>query len=151
VNLRILHIGKNISGIESLEKEYLKRISHYARIESVAVKQAKGLPPEKTIVEDGKSLLERTSDDKYRIVLDEKGKNLTSHQFAEFLNRLQLEARTIDFLIAGAYGHSMETRKNANYRLSLSKMTFQHDIAYIVLLEQIYRALSIIHGQNYHK
>ncbi|MFN7013967.1 MAG: 23S rRNA (pseudouridine(1915)-N(3))-methyltransferase RlmH, partial [Bacteroidia bacterium] len=85
------------------------------------------------------------------VLLDEKGKLLTSTDFADFLEKLQLNAvKTVVFVVGGPFGFSESVYKRANYTLSLSKMTFSHQMIRLFFIEQLYRAYTIIKGEKYH-
>ncbi len=92
------------------------------------------------------------SEDSIRIVLDERGKQLSSKAFAAWIDRhQQAGTKRISFLIGGANGHSEEVRSAAHEVWSLSAMTLQHELALVVLMEQLYRAYSILNGAPYHR
>lgn len=116
------------------ENEYLKRLKPFARVEVINVKDEKS-------VKFGEGQL---------IVLDESGKEMSSKEFAGFLEKFKDSGETINFVIGNAYGFSEDFKKKANILFSLSKMTFTHQMVRLFLLEQIYRGLSIIMGKEYH-
>lgn len=125
--------------------EYLKRIKNYAKIEVKEILECK------TVEEEGKKLLAQVPQESYVIVLDVGGEELNSEEFAKKLNELTLRGKSnITFIIGGAFGISEEIKENANFRLSLSKMTFTHQMARFLIVEQIYRAFKINRGENYH-
>ena len=125
--------------------EYLKRIKIYAKIEVKEILECK------TVEEEGKKLLAQVPQESYVIVLDVGGEELNSEEFAKKLNELTLRGKSnITFIIGGAFGISEEVRNVANFRLSLSKMTFTHQMARFLIVEQIYRAFKINRGENYH-
>jgi 23S rRNA (pseudouridine1915-N3)-methyltransferase len=142
VKLKIAWIGKTKDpAIQSLTTEYLKRISHYVEVE--------GLP-----LADEAALLKLR--DKSRplhtlVVLDSRGKELSSEEFAEFLqNHQDRNPQPLVLAIGPADGFSDAARKAANTNLSLGKMTLPHELARVVLLEQVYRAFTILKGHPYH-
>ena len=126
----------------SLTEEYLKRISRYSPIEGVALRDeadllAKFGPSAKT-----KSTL---------VILDSRGKEFSSEQFAEFLRDYQeRNPLPLVFAIGGADGFGAEPRSSARHVISLGKMTLAHELARVVLLEQVYRAFTILKGHPYH-
>lgn len=140
--------------------EYASRIKKFGvDLEETTLKPANG-PPKQTEeqqrAEEGKNLLTRVEMDKDRLVLlDERGDLMTSHEFADYIQKCADNGdRSITFAIGGASGHSEEVRvtaKKAGRMLSLGKMVLNHQIARVVLLEQIYRALTIQKGIPYHK
>jgi 23S rRNA (pseudouridine1915-N3)-methyltransferase len=142
VKLKIAWIGKTKDpAIQSLTTEYLKRISRYVEVQ--------GLP-----LADEAALLKLR--DKSRplhtlVVLDSRGKELSSEEFAEFLqNHQDRNPQPLVLAIGPADGFSDAARKAANTNLSLGKMTLPHELARVVLLEQVYRAFTILKGHPYH-
>jgi 23S rRNA (pseudouridine1915-N3)-methyltransferase len=150
VKLKIIWIGKTKeSAIQSLTDEYLKRISRYAQVESSAVRdesallQMFGRSSEKT---SAKSAAKSTL-----CLMDSRGKEFFSEQFAKFLGDYQnRNPLPLVFAIGGADGFSDPTRAAAQHVISLGKMTLAHELARVVLLEQIYRAFTILKGHPYH-
>ncbi len=103
------------------------------------------------MAEEGKIILKALSDRDYVVLLDERGKELDSIQFAEFIERkLQESMKSIVFVIGGAYGFSPDVYKRGNMQLSLSRMTFSHQMIPLFFTEQLYRAFTIIRGAPYH-
>jgi len=125
--------------------EYLKRLSRFGGHELVMVKAG-------TREEVSARLLER-SQGCYRVALDERGECLTTRQFAERLDGLAMrgDVKTVAFLIGAADGHSPELRKSCDLVLTLSPFTLQHELALVVLLEQLYRVASLKSGSPYHR
>ena len=125
--------------------EYLKRIKNFAKIEIAEI------PECKTVEDEGAKLLTQILRDSFVIVLDVAGETLSSENFAEKIAALSLHGvSSITFIIGGAFGLSEEVRRAANFRLSISPMTFTHQMARLILVEQIYRAFKIIRGEPYH-
>ena len=128
------------AGIE----EYLQRCRHFADVEVLALRGG-------SAAEEGRALLERT-EGCHRLVLDERGERLTSRQFARVIEELELTGtRRAAFLVGGSDGHSDEVRAKADRVLSLSSLTLQHELALVVLLEQLYRGYAILRGLPYHR
>jgi len=133
---------------------YIKRLKNYYQvnvIETRATKQ-KGIKKEAFIKKEEKYILEAIKKIKAQvIVLDVKGKELSSTQLAEFIKSKQ-ESGSINllFVIGGAYGLSEDFLKMATLKLSLSKLTFTHEMSRLILVEQLYRAATIINGSPYH-
>jgi 23S rRNA (pseudouridine1915-N3)-methyltransferase len=145
VKIRLLWLGKTkekylIEGINY----YINLIRPYAKLSIVEIKEEKGRDIKKSLQLEGKKILKQT---KSYILLDEKGKALNSAEFSKLLK----DREVIDFVIGGAYGVSDEIKKKASLTISLSKMTFTHEIARLLLLEQIYRSITIIRGKEYHR
>lgn len=148
----IIHvIGKGPSTqLQTLIQEYLKRTSWLIEVKAHIVR-AKG--DIETIKEkESESLLKNLQKDSYKITLDEKGALLTSHEFANLIQQQQTHGKSkTEFFIGGAYGHSQSIKKASSKVLSLSKMTFSHQLVPLILVEQIYRAYTIITNHPYHK
>jgi len=131
--------------------EYLKRLSPYAKIdveeiEAEPFKRESDKDKAKKI--EGEKILKFLEKNEGNIIiLDEKGKNFSSHEFAEFLED---KNERIIFVIGGALGFHENILENPYRKLSLSKMTFPHEMARMILLEQIYRASAIMSGKEYH-
>lgn len=126
--------------------EYLKRLRSFAKMEVHEILECR------TIEEEGKKILSQVPKNSWLCVLDVKGNSITSEKFADKISELNLHGiSNITFIIGGAFGISEEVRKAADFLLSLSEMTFTHQMARLILLEQIYRAFKIIHGEPYHK
>jgi 23S rRNA (pseudouridine1915-N3)-methyltransferase len=137
-SVRIYAVGKvREKSIQSLIDEYLKRLKVYAKLEIVEIKDADIL---KESIEIARLI------DANTYVLDESGANLSSMEFSELINRND----NIKFIIGGACGISKEAKAKAKL-ISLSKMTFTHELARLILIEQIYRAMMIINNRSYHK
>ncbi|MCP4363350.1 MAG: 23S rRNA (pseudouridine(1915)-N(3))-methyltransferase RlmH [Chloroflexi bacterium] len=136
-----------------IQDDYLKRLARYTKIELVEVKDAvgKGAPNHVAIDKEGKQLLKATQKANRRIVLVSTGRQPDSIKLARFVqNQVGLYSR-IAFLIGGPMGLSDEVLSNCQESLSLSRLTFPHEIARLLLLEQLYRAATIVAGESYHK
>lgn len=133
---------------------YLKRLMHYLPFEMEVlpdVRQAKHLNSTQLKEKEGEYLLGRLKSDDLLILLDEQGKAFTSVDFAAYLDRqLQMPQRRLIFQVGGAYGFSDAVYQRANARLSLSKMTFSHQMVRLFFLEQLYRAMTILRNEPYH-
>ncbi|MCO6493507.1 MAG: 23S rRNA (pseudouridine(1915)-N(3))-methyltransferase RlmH [Phaeodactylibacter sp.] len=133
---------------------YCRRLGHYLRfsLEIIPdIKKAGKLNPEQIKGREGEAVLQRLKPGDYLVLLDESGKQYTSESFAGFLNRqLQLSYKRIVFLIGGAYGFSPELYARADGKLSLSRMTFSHQMVRLFFLEQLYRAMTILNNEPYH-
>jgi 23S rRNA (pseudouridine1915-N3)-methyltransferase len=159
VKIKVAWIGKTKEpAIEALTSEYLKRISHYADIEGVAFKDesgvlslASGAGHKNQNQNKNKSAHKTKNKDRHKLVLlDTQGKQLSSEELAQFLEREQLHALPLLFAIGGSDGFSDDARRLAGFSLSLGKMTLPHELARIVLLEQLYRAFTILKKHPYH-
>jgi 23S rRNA (pseudouridine1915-N3)-methyltransferase len=144
VKIKIAWIGKSkAAAIQSLTDEYLKRLRHYAEVEGVVVKDEAGLLK---LCEAGARPVRHAL-----VLLDGRGKQLSSEEFAKWLGDYQERSSSpLLFAIGGADGFGEEARRAATLVLSLGKMTLAHELARVVLLEQIYRAFTILKRHPYH-
>jgi 23S rRNA (pseudouridine1915-N3)-methyltransferase len=147
LKIRIAWIGKTKEpAIQALTEEYLKRISRYAQVEGIALRDETALL--QTCGRDGKSSSAKKST---LVLMDSRGKQFSSEEFARFLG--DYEERNplpVVFAIGPANGFSEATGKGAQHTLSLSTMTMAHELARVVLLEQVYRAFTILKSHPYH-
>jgi 23S rRNA (pseudouridine1915-N3)-methyltransferase len=156
VKLRLICIGKlSASFLKTGVHEYLNRVRRYLQVDMIEIKEKSGSAEKKALVQaietEGNSILRRISTDAYAVVLDERGKGMGSRRLAGFLERHMLEGTgELAFILGGPYGLSDKVRKRADLLLSLSDMTLPHQLARLVLLEQVYRALTIIRNEPYH-
>lgn len=142
------------SFIEQGIKEYSGRLRHYTvlNLTTLKIKKKKGWTSEQERQEEGRVLLSIVSPATVKVVLDSSGKQLASEELAKLISRWEQEGRKqVAFLIGGPTGHSSEVLAQADFRLSLSRMTFTHDMVRLFLLEQLYRAYTIKAGEKYHK
>lgn len=131
---------------------YRKRIVAFSKLELQEIKiPGKVKNPAAIKATEGEHLLRHMPDQFVHVRFDEKGKNFTSQEFAEFMEKQFVQgARGINFLIGGAYGFAQPVKSKARKSISLSAMTFSHQIVRLIALEQIYRALTIINNHPYH-
>lgn len=114
------------------------------------LKQTKSLTEEQQKVREGELILEKIQPSDTVVLLDEHGKQFRSIELADWLQRKQQTSRRLVFVIGGPYGFSQEVYKRANEQISLSPLTFSHQMVRLVFTEQIYRACTIIKGEPYH-
>ncbi|MCF8224383.1 MAG: 23S rRNA (pseudouridine(1915)-N(3))-methyltransferase RlmH [Bacteroidales bacterium] len=134
-------------------KEYCKRISRYAPFEIVTTEDLKGKKKNNQSflkIQEGKQVLQRLKPGDHLILLDEKGKRYNSREFADHLVSLEGKTGHLVFLIGGAYGFSDDVYSRADEQLSLSEMTFSHQMVRLIFTEQLYRAFTILNGEPYH-
>jgi len=131
---------------------YLDRLKHYGRIQYIEGKGTRGQSAaEQQLKAEGDWMLSKIGANDFVVLLDEKGKHLTSRGLAKQLNQwMNHLAQPICFVIGGAYGFAPEVRTRSNYTLSLSAMTFSHQMVRLIFTEQLYRAFTILAGQCYH-
>jgi 23S rRNA (pseudouridine1915-N3)-methyltransferase len=134
-------------------RDYEERAARYwpLDVHEVREERASGVPVEKVMQREGERLAERIPDRAQRIACETGGKSFTSPQFAELLRSARDENRDIAFLIGGAFGLSPSVTSTTSLKLSLAPWTLPHEIARLVLAEQIYRAGTIVRGEPYHK
>lgn len=158
LNIRIICVGKFKEKYwEAASAEYMKRLGAYCNISVVEVKEEK-LPAhasradeENVIIKEGKSILDKIGNGDYVIALDIGGRELSSEEIAARIAEVSFTSSTIDFIIGGSLGLSRDVKSRASTRLSFGRITLPHQLARIVLLEQIYRAFKINAGETYHK
>lgn len=140
--------------LATLVDRYAKRINFYMPAEVVAlpdIKAAKSMPPAQQCVKEGEIILSKIAPSDFVVMFDEKGKEMSSADFAQFIQKkTSTLSRNLVFLIGGPFGFSQSVYDRADYKMALSKMTFTHEMARVLATEQIYRALSILNGSSYH-
>jgi ribosomal RNA large subunit methyltransferase H len=151
MKIKILFVGKTVDDrITSIVDDYLKRIKNIDITVKIVPGAKKKYSVEVQKSEEGRSIISFIDDSEFVAILDDKGDSFTSRQFAEWLERRQTASRNITFVVGGAYGFSNEIYDRADSRISLSKMTFSHQIVRAIFAEQLYRAFTIIAGLPYH-
>ena len=138
--------------------EFKKRLSKYCKLEIIELEDEKApenLSDKEMLIikeKEGKKILSKIKDNSYVIALAIDGKNLSSEELAQTINKLGVRGvSNITFVIGGSLGLSDEVLSRAAYKLSFSKMTFPHQLMRLILLEQVYRAYRINNGEPYHK
>lgn len=156
IKIKIITVGKIKENYLNLGiAEYLKRLSSYAKIELIELKDEKisSNDSDEHIKEaEGKRIIEKLDKDYFNIFLDVNGKEMDSEELAKYTQKLIDSGKgNLCFVIAGSLGYSNDALKHANFRLSFSKMTFTHQMIRLLLLEQIYRVFKINNNEVYHK
>lgn len=155
MKIKIICIGKTQKSflIEG-EKEYLKRLSHYVQVEKIEIpdiKNAKKMSEQQIMEEEGKLILSKVSPGGLLVLLDEQGKERSSVGFSKWIQeRMNRGGKHITFVIGGPYGFSQEVYQAANEKVSLSQMTFSHQMIRMFFCEQLYRAFTILRNEPYH-
>ena len=155
MKIQLWSVGKSHeSYVKEGVEDFTKRISKYYPVEW------KILPPAKQVInttesdikkQEAQTLLNSLAKEDFLVLLDEKGKQLTSPQLASFLEQRANEStRQLIFLIGGAFGVDEQIRKRANYTWALSQLVFPHQLVRLILAEQVYRSCSIIRNEKYH-
>ena len=155
MKIKLIAIGKTDEAFleEGIEK-YLKRLKHYHPVEFIVIpdiKQGGKYTADNLKEAEGKLILQKVQEGDYLILLDDKGKMFTSSEFATFLQKkLNSVTTNLIFVIGGAFGFSPAVYQRANEKLSLSKMTFSHQMVRLFFTEQLYRGFTILRGEKYH-
>lgn len=155
MKVKLICIGKTGKKfLEDGENEYMQRVKHYVQIERVEIpdlKNARKLTFEQIKQMEGKEILSKLGSGEQLILLDERGSLLSSVEFANFVQqRFNAGGKALVFVIGGAYGFSPEVYEVAQGKISLSKMTFSHQMIRMIFFEQLYRAMTILKGEPYH-
>ena len=155
MNIKLIVIGKTKSKfLLDGENEYQKRLKHYCKFSELIISDIKngGKLSKKELKEkEGNLILASLKNSDYVILLDDKGITLSSIEFSEFLKKKMVSStKELVFIIGGAFGFSESVYKRANTKLSLSKMTFSHQMVRLIFKEQLYRAFTILKGEKYH-
>lgn len=130
--------------------EYLKRLSRFCQCNVKELKEYTNLENiEQIKLAEGQEIMNNLRG--YTVLLDVKGKEMSSEQFATLIKDISLSSSEITFVIGGSYGVSEQVKQKVNFKLSVSPMTFPHRLFRVMLLEQIYRAFTILNNINYHK
>ncbi len=156
VNLKIIVVGKSKYGwLDEGIKHYRKLLKKYLDLRLIVIKDEKitsSKSSDLVLDKEAEKILKYFDKKSYRLVLDSKGKMLSSEGLARLLlDQMNKGYSDFTLVIGGALGLSQKVVKNCHFKLSLSSMTFTHQLSTLVLLEQIYRAFSIIKGERYHK
>lgn len=155
MRLSLLCIGRLSAGwLQEGVDDYARRVGRYLPLKVDELKECKlGKKGDqrKIIQLEGEQLLARVPQGAYTVALDEKGKLFRSEDLADFLNRHMLDSTPeLSFIIGGPYGLSSEIKEKADLKMSLTPMTLTHQMARLILLEQIYRGLTILRNEPYH-
>jgi 23S rRNA (pseudouridine1915-N3)-methyltransferase len=155
MNIRLIAIGKTDNpSIQSLTEGYVQRLGHYIRFEMDLIPDIKNtkslsIPAQKE--KEGELILKKLSPSDDLILLDERGKTFSSLEFSDFLQKkMNSGLKQLIFVIGGPYGFSEEVYARANGKISLSKMTFSHQMIRPFFAEQLYRAFTILGNEPYH-
>lgn len=154
MKITLLVVGKTTdSHIEALIQEYQKRLTHYLPFTLQVIpelKNTKALTSEQQKQAEGELILRTITPATDLILLDEHGKEYRSIEFADYIQKRMSSGRDVVFVVGGPYGFSEAVYQRANGKISLSKMTFSHQMVRLFFVEQIYRAMTIVRGEPYH-
>ena len=150
----LLMVGKTVSPnfVMSIN-DYLERIKHYMSFEIITIpeiKNTKNLSEDQQKEREGDLILKNIQQSDTVVLLDEHGKEMRSIEFAKWTEAKRNDAKRLVFVIGGPYGFSKDVYGRANEKISLSKMTFSHQMVRLIFVEQIYRVCTIIKGEPYH-
>lgn len=153
--IRLIFVGKtDAREVKNILEGYLKRLSRYIQCEVVeipSVKNMRTLPPKEQKQREGVQILSHVSEQDTLILFDEKGKEYTSREFSGLIaHQMQIVSKRLILVIGGPYGFSTEVYSRAQGLVSLSRMTFSHQIIRIFVLEQLYRCFTLLSGHPYH-
>lgn len=159
MEINIISVGKiKEDYFKKAIEEYEKRLKAYCRVNFIELKdesEGKNLSDKDIDIildKEGKRILEKIKERSFIIVLDILGRSIDSVEFSKKINDIMLDGiSSIDFIIGGSLGISQEVKDKANYSLSFSIFTFPHKLMKVILMEQIYRAFTIINNKTYHK
>ncbi len=155
MKITLLSVGKTeekylLQGIDI----YLKRLKHYIKLEITELpelKNTKGLSQDQQKAKEAELILKKIITTDFVVLLDERGQELSSLQFADLLSKRMLAStQNLVFVIGGPYGFDSSVYQRANDKLSLSKLTFSHQMVRLFFAEQVYRAFTILKGEPYH-
>jgi len=154
LSIEVIAVGKlKESWWRDAAAEYLRRLAPYARVrvtELAASSITASVSPDSSMAEEGRHIIAALKDDATIIVLDRSGRAMSSERFAELMTSEGEGGKTLQFVVGGAAGLADDVVDRADKVVSLSEMTFTHEMARVFVLEQIYRATTIIAGKKYH-
>lgn len=155
MNIELIVVGKTDSAeVEALVAMYAKRINRYCKFSMTTiadVRNTRNMAPSRQKQLEGEAILKNVVEGDFLVLMDERGAQYTSIEFAQWLQKRMLSGvKRLVLVIGGPYGFSEEVYKRADQKISLSKMTFSHQIVRAIFTEQLYRAFSILHNEPYH-
>lgn len=155
MTIKLLAIGKTDSGqLQELIKVYEKRLQHYVNFEIDIIpdlKKTKNLSEDQQKEKEGELILKKLAPTDVLVLFDEKGKQFSSVEFSQYLQKkMNSGIKQLVFLIGGPYGFSNAVYAKASGKISLSKMTFSHQMVRLFITEQVYRAFTILKNEPYH-
>ena len=155
MNIKLIAVGKTDNpALQQLISTYEKRLSYYINFDLQLlpdIKKSKSLSEEQQKIKEGELILSYIEPSHHLILLDERGKEYTSIAFADELQKkMNSGIKQLTFVIGGPYGFSQAVYQRANSKLSLSKLTFSHQMIRLFFVEQLYRAFTILRNEPYH-
>lgn len=155
MKITLLVVGKTTSGYlgQGID-EYVRRLSHYVNFEMVCVSDARNtrnLSQSQQKQAEGRAILAAVERSDYVVLLDEHGREFTSMQLADYVQRrLSSGVKRVVMVVGGPYGFSQEVYDRADDKLSMSRLTFSHEMVRLIIVEQLYRAFTILNHEPYH-
>lgn len=154
MKIELIVVGKTADKrLSSLIDDYLARIAHYSPFEMSVVlepRNTRSISREEQKRDEGTAVLRRLQAGDCVVLLDEHGAEMNSTELARYIEKRQQSVRRLVFVVGGPYGFSDEMRVRADDKLSLSRLTFSHQMVRLIFVEQLYRAFTIIRGEPYH-
>lgn len=154
MKITLLVVGKTTDQrLQTLIEDYQQRLKHYVPFEMVVIpdlRNAKALTQTQIKEQEGMEILRRITPSMDVILLDEHGCEYRSIEYAQWIQKKMAAGRDVTFIVGGPYGFSPAVYERANGKISLSKMTFSHQMIRLFFTEQIYRAMTILRGEPYH-
>lgn len=155
MKILLLAVGKTTTPyINTRIENYLKRVGHYIPVDLQVIpdiKATKALTEEAQKQREGTAMLAALQPGDVVVLLDERGREFTSREFSEYIDKKMVQGiKRLVFIVGGPYGFSPEMYSRANEKISLSRMTFTHEMVRLFFIEQIYRAMTILRGEPYH-
>ena len=155
MKIAFMVVGKTTdTDLQKLQDQYCQRLKHYVNFENIVIpelKNTKSLSIEQQKDKEGELILKAIDPSDDVVMLDDKGKQYSSMGFSEFIQRkMNASTRRLVFVVGGPYGFSSAVYDRANAKLSLSLMTFSHQMIRLLFVEQVYRAFTILKGEPYH-
>ena len=153
MNIKLIYLSRNKNNnIELLVNDYEKKINHFVKFSSFCLKNKSQSNEKSQIIKfESDLILKNINKEDTVVLLDEKGKEYSSFELANLISTNMMDrTKNLTFLIGGAYGFSKELKEIFNFKISLSKLTFPHDMARLIFCEQLYRSFTIINNIPYH-
>lgn len=154
MKITFLFTGKTkIEYIEKGIEDYFQRLKYYIKTEIKIVpdlKNTKNMSELDQVMKEGDAILKNVPSSSLLILCDEKGRKYTSKGFSGFIQKRMMDGKDLIIVIGGPYGFSENVKKRSDFKISLSDMTFSHQMVRIILLEQVYRGFTIMRGEPYH-
>lgn len=154
MKLLLIYNGKTAkSWLQKALEDYTGRLAHYIKTDTIVipeVKSTKGLSAAVQMEREAEQMLKVLQAGDYVVLLDEHGKEMRSVEMADWLGRQMQQTKRLVFVVGGPYGFSPRMKEKASELISLSKLTFSHQMVRLLLVEQLYRACTILRGEPYH-